>query len=65
MKTLIEEIDLAILSHGGEHLRKDFCQCDPAVGFVPCEYCAIYQALIHCRDFLMNIKRNMEKPYTI
>jgi len=65
MKTLLEEVNLAIMANGGSEFRNDWCQCDPAVGAVPCEYCATRIALIHCYDFLIKIKKNMDAPYTI
>lgn len=39
----IEDAKLAILANnsGGYEFRKDLCQCDPSVGMVPCQYCAV------------------------
>lgn len=36
-----EKINLAIAANGGTDFRKEWCQCDPSIGAVPCEYCAI------------------------
>lgn len=55
-KKLLERIDLAIKANGGDKWRKEMCQCDPDVGFQPCEYCATYNALIATKTFLIEIE---------
>lgn len=56
LKSLRGKVDLAILAHGGKDWRKEWCQCDPSVGMVPCEYCAIYTAL---REMDIYIKKEI------
>lgn len=51
---LIKQIDLAILANGGEDFRDNFCSCDPSVGYTPCEYCAIRNALLAVKCHLIS-----------
>lgn len=46
IENIKEKIDLAFRANGGEEFRQDLCGCDPDVGFVPCEYCAIRDGLL-------------------
>lgn len=41
----LDAIDLAQRANGGVEWKESFCRCDPDVGAVPCEYCAIHFAL--------------------
>ena len=52
-KRLLEQLSLAIAANGGKEFRKDFCHCDPSVGYVVCEYCAIYHALKYAKEYVM------------
>ena len=57
---LLDDIDLALRANnaGGKiEWRKDFCECDPDVGMVPCQYCAIQNALEKCKRFLSSNTR--------
>lgn len=47
-----DDLDLAIRANGGIEWMENWCQCDPAVGHYPCEYCAIFRALEHFRKLL-------------
>lgn len=42
-----DAIELALLANngGGLDFRKEMCECDPEVGMVPCQYCAIDRLL--------------------
>lgn len=46
IESAINKIDLAFRANGGEEFRPDRCSCEPEVGFVPCEYCAIRDGLL-------------------
>lgn len=35
----------AVNSGTGTEWRQDYCQCDPSVGMVPCQYCAIWDCI--------------------
>ena len=52
---LLDDIDLALrANNNGAPIswRQDMCMCDPSVGMVPCQYCAIQNALEKCKRFL-------------
>jgi hypothetical protein len=51
---LLDDIDLALRANNGGAIawRRDMCMCDPSVGMVPCQYCAIQNALEKCKRFL-------------
>lgn len=49
MERLLDSIDLALRAHCGPEPINTFCRCDADVGEVPCEYCAIYEALTKSR----------------
>lgn len=56
----IEKIlDLAILANGGEKHRKEWCQCDSSVGYVPCEYCAIFNGLTQAKSYFSNLRKRI------
>jgi len=59
--TLMEMIDLAIAANGGEGFRQDWCQCDYSVGYVPCEYCAIRNALLAMKHYLSCVLSDTER----
>jgi hypothetical protein len=44
------KIELGILANGGDWHHKNWCQCDSSVGYAPCEYCAIFNALNRARE---------------
>lgn len=50
---IAEDIDLAILANGGDEFKEEACTCDPAVGMVPCAYCAIFYALKGAKQFVV------------
>jgi len=51
-----EIIKLAILANGGDTHKKDWCKCDPEVGYSPCEYCAIFNGLNEARTLLSSLE---------
>jgi len=59
--TLMEMIDLAIAANGGAGFRQDWCQCDYSVGYVPCEYCAIRNALLAVKRHLSCVLSDTER----
>ena len=57
---LLDDIDLALrANNNGAPIawRQDMCMCDPSVGMVPCQYCAIQNALEKCKRFLSSNTR--------
>lgn len=55
---LIEKIKLAQLANEGDVWQSKYCECDASVGMVPCQYCAIYDALKSTSEYLQNIINN-------
>jgi hypothetical protein len=51
-KSLLDSVKLAQLANGGTEFNYSWCQCDPDVGAVPCQYCAIYDALSRVKWYL-------------
>ena len=52
----LERIDdgLRALNQSNDtRFREDYCECDPSVGHCPCQYCAIYDALLFGREQLI------------
>lgn len=57
---ILEKIDLAFHAIGSYESsdivkvawRRKHCRCDPDVGHEPCEYCAIYDALIKSYHYI-------------
>ena len=54
-KGLLPDVELAQLANGGAEHRQDWCKCDASVGMVPCEYCAIFDALRRTRKYLEDV----------
>lgn len=52
LKKVIDDVELAIKANGGKNWKVNWCQCDPDVGMVPCEYCAIYHGLKNALRYL-------------
>jgi len=65
IKRIKEQIDLAILANGGEYHQKVHCQCDPEVGFVPCEYCAVFNGLNSAKDLISYVEELETKIYKL
>lgn len=60
----LKTVELAIAANGGEAFKKGWCHCDPSVGLMPCEYCAIRNALLESKRILIecfDLKKNEER----
>jgi hypothetical protein len=53
-KHLLEQLSLGIAANGGKEFRENDCHCDPAQGYVLCEYCAIYKALKNAKEYVIS-----------
>ena len=53
-KRLLEQLSLGIAANGGKEFRENDCHCDPAQGYVLCEYCAIYKALKSAKEYVIS-----------
>jgi len=53
-----EDIRLAMMANGGVEYNEKYCECDPSVGMVPCQYCAIDSVL---RRLLNTVEEMKEK----
>lgn len=52
---LLEEINTAFKAIGINEDREwndQFCSCDSSVGMNPCEFCAVYNTLLHMEKYL-------------
>jgi hypothetical protein len=52
-----KKIELAISANGGDIHRKNWCQCDPTVGYSPCEYCAVFNGLNEGKKLLSALEK--------
>ena len=56
-----KKVELAILANGGDIHREHWCRCDPSIGAVPCQYCAIFNGLNEAKTLLSSLEKEKER----
>ena len=63
-KQLLKDIDLAMQANNQAPdiaFNPKYCQCDTEVGYCPCTYCAIHDALRRSKEFIQSLSAFSDK----